>query len=120
VIVDKLFRDRDTLISGRFGRWLVVIIALALGGFLAIAPGGQDEQLNHIAGAILLVLGGLALLYAIVCEYLIIREGHVSPQEWNRQEEERRVREGIEQATEIAALYGASYGASQPDTPWSS
>jgi hypothetical protein len=35
--LDKLFRDRDALISGRPGRWLVVICSLALGAFLVFA-----------------------------------------------------------------------------------
>jgi hypothetical protein len=98
-------------------RWIVVVIALALGGFLVVAPGGKDEQLNYIAGVILLAFGGLALLYALICEFLAIREGHLPPEKWDQQVEERRVREGIEQAAKIAALYGAPYGDSQPGAP---
>lgn len=112
---DKLFRDRDALISGRLGRWLVVIVALGLGAFLVFAQTSteQEESLNHLAGFGLLALGALALLYALLCEFLIAREGRVSPEEWERQEVERRIHEGIEQAAKMQALFGAS---SQPDT----
>jgi hypothetical protein len=99
LIVAKLSRDRDTLISGRLGRWLVVIVALALG---------------------LLALGALAFLYALLCEILIAREGGIAPKEWGRQEQERRVREGVEQAVKVQTIYGTPYGDSQQDAPWSS
>ena len=114
-LLDKLFRDRDALVSGRLGRWLVVIVALGLGAFLVFAQTSteQEESLNHLAGLGLLALGALALLYALLCEFLIAREGRIAPEKWDRQEEERRVREGIEQAAKIRSLYGVS---SQPDT----
>src|SRR5690349_20018906 len=52
-LLDKLFRDRENVYAKRGARWIVVVIALALGGFLVLAPAGQDEQLNHVAGVIL-------------------------------------------------------------------
>lgn|GEM_PF-4062140 len=91
---------------------------LALGGFLAVAPSGQDELLNRIIGMILLAFGALALLYALICEFLIAREGRLSPEEWNREEAERRIREGIEQAAKMQALYGAGTSNDPPDTTW--
>ena len=106
-LLDKLFRDRENVYAKRRARWIVVVIALALGGFLVLAPAGKDEQLNHIAGVILVAFGGLALLYALICEFLAVREGRLSPEEWDQQEEKRRVREGIEQAAKIQAIYGA-------------
>ena len=108
-LLDKLFRDRDALISGRLGRWLVVICALALGAFLDFAQTSTEQEgsLNQLAGLGLLALGALTFLYALLCEFLIAREGRIAPEEWGRQEEERRVREGIEQAAKMQAIYGA-------------
>jgi hypothetical protein len=114
-LLDKLFRDRDALVGGRKGRWIVLIVALALGGFLVVAPAGQDEQLNHIAGIGLLALGALTFLYALFCEYLIAREGRIAPEEWDQREQERRVREGIEQAAKTQAIYGALNAGSSPE-----
>ncbi|HEX3269733.1 MAG TPA: hypothetical protein VHR15_03715 [Ktedonobacterales bacterium] len=114
-LLDKLFRDRDALVGGRKGRWIVLIVALALGGFLVVAPAGQDEQLNHIAGIGLLALGALTFLYALFCEYLIAREGRIAPEEWDQREQERRVREGIEQAAKMQAIYGALNAGSSPE-----
>lgn len=114
-LLDKLFRDRDALVGGRKGRWIVLIVALALGGFLVVAPAGQDEQLNHIAGIGLLALGALTFLYALICEYLIAREGRIAPEEWDQREQERRVREGIEQAAKMQAIYGALNAGSSPE-----
>ena len=54
-----------------------------------------------------MAFGALALLYALLCEFLIAREGRISPEEWDRQEQERRVREGVEQAAKMRAIYGA-------------
>jgi hypothetical protein len=120
-LLDKLFRDRDALLSGRLGRWLVVICSLALGAFLAIAPTSTEQEgsPNWLAAIGLLALGALAFLYALLCEFLIVREGRVSPEEWDRQEQERRVREGVEQAAKMQALYGAPNANSQPDASWS-
>jgi uncharacterized membrane protein len=120
VIFDKLFRDRDALIGGRLGRWLVVILSLALGAFLAIAPTSTEQEgsLNRLAGLGLLAFGGLALLYTLICEFLIAREGRLSPEEWNRQEAERRIREGIEQAAKMQALYGAGTSNDPPGATW--
>jgi hypothetical protein len=80
-LLDKLFRDHDTLVGGRKGRWIVIIVALGLGGFLVVAPAGQDAQLNYLAGLGLLALGALTFLYALLCEFLIAREGRISPEE---------------------------------------
>jgi len=118
-LLDKLFRDRENVYAKRRARWIVVVIALALGGFLVLAPAGQDEQLNHVAGVILVAFGGLALLYALICEILAVREGHLSPEEWDRQEQERRVREGVEQAAKMQAIYGALNAGSSPERSWS-
>lgn len=117
MLFDKLFRDRDALIGGRLGRWLVAIIALALGAFLAIAPTStaQEGSLNQLAGLALLALGALAFLYALICEYLIAREGRLSAEEWDRQEVKRRIHEGIAQAAKMRALYGAHGADSLPD-----
>ena len=114
-LLDKLFRDRDALVSGRLGRWLVVLVALGLGAFLVFAQTSTEQEgsLNRLAGLGLLALGALAFLYALLCEFLIAREGRITPEEWDRQEEERRIHEGTEQAAKMRALYGAS---SQPDT----
>jgi hypothetical protein len=106
ILLDKLFRDRDALISGRLGRWLVALVALGLGAFLVFAQTSTEQEgsLNQLAGLGLLALGALTFLYALLCEFLIAREGRISPEEWDRQEEERRVREGIEQAAKMQAL----------------
>ena len=118
-LLDRLFRDRGNVYAKRRARWIVVVIALALGGFLVLAPAGQDEQLNHIAGVILVAFGGLAFLYALICEILAVREGHLLPEQWDRQEEERRVREGAEQAAKMQAIYGALNAGGSPDRSWS-
>jgi hypothetical protein len=117
-LLDKLFRDRDALVGGRQGRWIVVIVALALGGFLVVAPAGQDEQLNRIAGIGLLALGALTFLYALLCEFLIAREGRIAPEEWDRREQERRMREGVEQAAKMQAIYGALNTGGSPERSW--
>jgi hypothetical protein len=105
-VLDKLFRDRDALISGRLGRWLVALVALGLGAFLVFAQSSTELEgsLNQYAGLGLLALGALTLFYALLCELLIAREGQIAPEEWDRQEEERRLREGIEQAAKMQAL----------------
>ncbi len=36
-LLDKLFRDRENVICETARRWIVVVIALALGGFLVLA-----------------------------------------------------------------------------------
>jgi hypothetical protein len=120
-LLDKLFRDRDALLSGRLGRWLVVICSLALGAFLAIAPtsSAQEGSLNQLAGVGLLALGALTFLYALLCEFLIAREGRIAPEEWDRQEQERRVREGVEQAAKMQAIYGALNASGSPERSWS-
>jgi hypothetical protein len=120
-LLDKLFRDRDALFSGRLGRWLVAIVALALGAFLVFAQASTEQEgsLNHLAGLGLLALGALTLLYALFCEFLIAREGRVSPEEWDRQEQERRVREGVEQAAKMQALHGALNPDGSPERSWS-
>jgi hypothetical protein len=119
LILDKLIRDSDALVSGRLGRWLVALVALAVGAFLALAPTStqQEGSLNQLAGLCLLALGALTLVYALVCEYLIAREARLSPEEWNRQETERRIQEGVAQAAKMQSLYGVS--GESPDTPWS-
>jgi hypothetical protein len=116
-LLDKLFRDRDALISGRLGRWLIAIVALALGAFLVFAQTSTEQEgsLNHLAGIGLLLLGALAFLYALLCEFLIAREGRVAPEEWDQREQERRVREGIEQAAKMQAIYGALNAGSSPE-----
>jgi hypothetical protein len=114
-LLDKLFRDRENVYAKRRARWIVVVIALALGGFLVLAPAGQDEQLNHVASVILVAFGGLALLYALICEILAVREGHLSPEQWDRKEEDRRVREGVEQAAKMQAIYGALNAGGSPE-----
>ncbi len=121
VLFDKLFRDRDALIAGRLGRWLIVIVALALGAFLVIAPtsSAQEGSLNQLAGVGLLALGALTFLYALLCEFLIAREGRIAPEEWDRQEQERRVREGVEQAAKMQAIYGALNAGGSLDRSWS-
>jgi hypothetical protein len=55
----------------------------------------------------LLTLGALTFLYALLCEFLIAREGGIAPEEWDRQEQEHRVREGVDQAAKMRAIYGA-------------
>jgi drug/metabolite transporter (DMT)-like permease len=119
MLLDKLFRDHDTLVGGRKGRWIVVIVTLALGGFLVVAPAGQDERLNHIAGIGLLALGALTFLYNLICEYLLAWEGRDTPEEWDRQEQERRMREGVEQAAKMQAIYAALNTGGTPERSWS-
>jgi hypothetical protein len=119
-LVDKLFRDRDSLYAGRLGRWIVTVVALALGVVLVALPTStaQEGSLNRLVGFILLGLGALTLLYALLCECLIVREGRLTPEEWARQEAERRVREGVEQAAKMRnEPHGARDSASPPDTP---
>jgi uncharacterized membrane protein len=120
VIFNKLFRDRDALIGGRLGRWLVVVLALALGAFLAIAPTSTEQEgaLNHVAGVALLTSGALTFLYALLCEYLIAREERISPEEWDRQELARRIQEGVEQAAKMRALYGGPNADNSSDLAW--
>jgi hypothetical protein len=122
VIFNKLLRSRDNLHGNRVARWIITVCAVGLGVLFTLLPTSTEQEgaLNHLAGVTLVVVGALFLIYTIICEYLIIREGHVSSEEWDRQEEERRAREGVEQAAKIAALYGAPYEDSQPDAPWSS
>jgi hypothetical protein len=115
-LLDKLFRDQDALISGRLGRLLIAVVALALGAFLVFAQTSTEQEgtLNHLAGLGLLALGALTFFYALLCEFLIAREGRVSPEEWGRQEQERRVREGVEQAAKMRAIYGALNAGGSP------
>jgi hypothetical protein len=49
LIFDKLFRDRDANLAGRRGRWLVALIALALGVFRAVTPTSTEQKgsLSH-------------------------------------------------------------------------
>jgi hypothetical protein len=119
LILDKLFRDHDALAGGRLSRWLVALVALALGAFLALAPTStaQEGSLNRLASLGLLALGALTLLYALLCEYLMAREARLSSEEWNRQESERRIQEGIAQAAKMRSLYGAQRSGNLPDTP---
>jgi type VI protein secretion system component VasK len=116
-LLDTFFRDRDALIGGRLGRWLVVVVALALGAFLAVAPtsSAQEGSLNQLTGAGLLALGAFAFLYALLCEFLIARPRRVSPEEWDRQEQERRKREGVEQAAKMQAIHGALNVGTSPE-----
>ena len=120
-LLDKLFRDRDALISGRLGRWLVAFVALALGAFLVFAQTSTEQEgsLNRLAGLGLLALGALTFLYALLCEFLIAREGRIAPEEWDRQEQERREREGVEQAAKMQAIYGALNAGGSPERSWS-